>query len=195
MKEKLAKLLFVLLIACTIVQAQQTNLPDSFYTIQDSILIKARDGASISVLVVRKKGEEKPLPVIFGFTIYARKTDVNKAKLAADKGYVGVYAYTRGKKNSPDEVIPYEYDGDDAYDVIDWISKQEWCNGSVGMYGGSYNGFSQWASTKNLHPALKTIVPSASAAPGLDAPMMNNVVMNFQFSWTYYVSNNNVLTP
>ena len=193
MKEKLAKLLFVLLIACTIVQAQQTNLPDSFYTIQDSILIKARDGASISVLVVRKKGEEKPLPVIFGFTIYARKTDVNKAKQAADKGYVGVYAYTRGKKNSPDEVIPYEHDGDDAYDVINWISKQEWCNGSVGMYGGSYNGFSQWASTKNVHPALKTIVPSASAAPGLDAPMMNNVVMNFQFSWTYYVSNNKYL--
>ncbi len=193
MKDKFVKLLFVLLIACTIVQAQQTNLPDSIYTIQDSILIKARDGASISVLVVRKKGEEKPLPVIFGFTIYARKTDVNKAKFAADKGYVGVYAYTRGKKNSPDEVIPYVHDGDDAYDVIDWISKQEWCNGSVGMYGGSYNGFSQWASTKNLHPALKTIVPSASAAPGLDAPMMNNVVMNFQFSWTYYVSNNKYL--
>lgn len=190
---KIFKLVFVLLFACSIVQAQQSNLPDSLYSIQDSILIKSRDGASISVLVVRKKGDDKPLPVIFGFTIYARKTDVNKAKLAADNGYVGVYAYTRGKKNSPDEVIPYEHDGDDAYDVIDWISKQKWCNGSVGMYGGSYNGFSQWASTKKLHPALKTIVPSASAAPGLDAPMMNNVVMNFQFSWTYYVSNNKYL--
>lgn len=190
---KKINLVFVFLFACTIAQAQQTNQPDSFYTIQDSILIKSRDGASISVLVVRKKGEEKPLPVIFGFTIYARKTDVNKAKQVADKGYVGVYAYTRGKKNSPEEVIPYEHDGNDAYDVIDWISKQIWCNGSVGMYGGSYNGFSQWASTKKLHPALKTIVPSASAAPGIDVPMMNNVVMNFPFSWTYYVSNNKYL--
>ncbi|TAG30310.1 MAG: CocE/NonD family hydrolase [Sphingobacteriia bacterium] len=190
---KIFKLLFLMLFACSILQGQQSNLPDSLYNIQDSILIKSRDGASISVLLVRKNGEDKPLPVIFGFTIYARKTDVNKAKQAADKGYVVVYAYTRGKKNSPNEVIPYEHDGDDAYDVIDWISKQEWCNGSVGMYGGSYNGFSQWASTKKLHPALKTIVPSASAAPGLDAPMMNNVVMNFQFSWTYYVSNNKYL--
>lgn len=191
--KKSIKILFVLLFISTVIQAQQTNLPDSLYIIQDSILIKTQDGASISVLVVRKKGEDKPLPVIFGFTIYARKKDVNKAKLAVDNGYVGVYAYTRGKKNSPEEVIPYEHDGDDAYDVIDWISKQEWCNGSVGMYGGSYNGFSQWACTKKLHPALKTIVPSASAAPGIDVPMMNNVVMNFPFSWTYYVSNNKYL--
>ncbi len=191
--KKSIKIVFVLLFASKIIQAQQTNLPDSLYIIQDSILIITRDGASISVLVVRKKGEEKPLPVIFGFTIYARKTDINKTKQVAEKGYVGVYAYTRGKKNSPDELIPYEYDGDDAYDVIDWISKQEWCNGSVGMYGGSYNGFTQWASTKKLHPALKTIVPSAAAAPGIDAPMMNNVVMGFQFSWTYYVSNNKYL--
>jgi len=27
------------------------------------------------------------------------------------------------------------------------------------MYGGSYNGFTQWAAAKQLHPALKTIVP------------------------------------
>lgn len=187
------RILFALLVANTTLQALQTNQPDSLFIIQDSILIKTQDGASISALVVRKKGEGKPLPVIFQFTIYARKTDANKAKLVVNNGYVGVIAYTRGKKNSPDELIPYEYDGDDAYDVIDWISKQEWCNGSVGMYGGSYNGFTQWAATKKLHPALKTIVPSASAAPGIDVPMMNNVVMNFPFSWTYYVSNNKFL--
>lgn len=79
------------------------------------------------------------------------------------------------------------------YDVIDWISKQTWCNGKVGMMGGSYNGFTQWAATKKLHPALKTIVPSASVAPGIDVPSMNNVFMTFPFPWTYYVSNNKFL--
>lgn len=174
-------------------KAQPASTPDSLYIVEDSLLIKTSDGARISALVVRKKGEKKPLPVIFQFTIYARKTDINKAKLVADKGYIGVIAYTRGKKNSPDELIPYEHDGDDVYEVIDWISKQEWCNGNVGMYGGSYNGFTQWASTKRLHPALKTIVPSAASVPGFDSTMMNNVVMNFPFPWTYYVSNNKLL--
>ncbi|AXY74401.1 CocE/NonD family hydrolase [Paraflavitalea soli] len=166
------------------------NLPDSTYLIQDSILIKTRDGAHISALVVRKQGITAPLPAILIFTIYARKTDVKKAKEAADKGYVGIVAYTRGKRYSPEIVAPYEHDGNDAYDVIDWIARQPWSNQQVGMYGGSYSGFTQWASTKHLHPALKTIVPSASVAPGLDAPMMNNVIMTFPFSWTWYVSNN-----
>ncbi len=173
--------------------SQQNVANDSLYIIQDSLLIKTRDGATISVIVVRKKNESQPLPAILQFTIYARKTDINKAKLAADKGYAGVFAYTRGKKNSPNELVPYEYDGDDAYDVIDWISKQHWCDGTVGMYGGSYNGFTQWAATKKLHPALKTIVPSAASAPGFDSPMINNVVMSFPFPWTYYVSNNKLL--
>ena len=167
---------------------------DSNYIVQDSLLIKTRDGAYISALMVRKRNVPEPLPAIFQFTIYARVTDIRKVKLAADKGYVGLMAYTRGKRYSTTtEVLAYEYDGRDAYDVIDWISKQCWCNGKVGMMGGSYNGFTQWAAAKKLHPALKTIVPSAAAAPGLDVPMMNNVVMTFPFSWTFYVSNNKFL--
>lgn len=167
---------------------------DSNYIVEDSILIQTSDGAFISALMVRKKQESKPLPVIFQFTIYARQTDIKKVKFAADKGYVGVMAYTRGKRYSPGTAVwAYEYDGRDAYDAIDWISRQPWCNGKIGMMGGSYNGFTQWAATKKLHPALKTIVPSASVAPGLDVPMMNNVFMSFPFSWTYYVSNNKFL--
>lgn len=167
---------------------------DSNYIVEDSLLLKTSDGASISALVVRKRKTIAPLPVIFQFTIYARLTDIKKVKFAADRGYVGVMAYTRGKRYSPvNEVWAYEYDGRDAYEVIDWISHQQWCNGKIGMMGGSYNGFTQWAATRKLHPALKTIVPSASVAPGLDVPMMNNVFMSFPFSWTYYVSNNKFL--
>ncbi len=185
--------LFVLFTTIITTEAQHANPPDSLYIVKDSILIKTTDGASISILVVRSKNQINPLPTILQFTIYPRKIDINKTKLAVDKGYVGVFAYTRGKKNSNDELIPYEHDGDDAYEVIDWISKQNWCNGTVGMYGGSYGGFTQWAALKKLHPALKTIVPSAASALGIDSPMMNNVVMNFPFSWTYYVSNNKFL--
>ncbi|TMK56098.1 MAG: CocE/NonD family hydrolase [Actinobacteria bacterium] len=30
---------------------------------------------------------------------------------------------------------------DDLCEVIDWLSRQEWCTGSVGMFGTSYSGF------------------------------------------------------
>jgi putative CocE/NonD family hydrolase len=171
---------------------QDTN---NRYIIEDSVMIKTRDGALISALVARKREITIPQCSILQFTIYARKYPNGLGLLLdpAANGYISVVGYTRGKAYSPNEIIPYEFDGRDAYDVIDWISKQPWSNGKVGMFGGSYNGFTQWASTKKLHPALKTIVPSASAAPGLDVPMTNNVFMSFVFPWIYYVTNNKYL--
>jgi len=191
---------FLLALLCLIVGVESRSQDhfqkmgnDSLY-ILDSVLIKARDGALISAIYARKKGIAEPQPCILHFSIYARTTDMDRrCKDAAWHGYVGVVAYTRGKRQSPDEPVPYEYDGRDAYDVIEWITKQPWSNGKVGMYGGSYTGFTQWSAVKNFHPALKTIVPSVSVAPGLDVPMTNNVVMSFTFPWTYYVTNNKFL--
>src|SRR5262245_21153996 len=100
-----------------------------------------------------------------------------EARKSAARGYAGVVAYTRGKGRSPDTPTTYEYDGQDARTVIDWISKQLWSDGRVGMYSGSYNGCTQWAATKNLHPALKTIVPYVANNPGNGLPMENNVFL------------------
>ena len=162
------------------------------YDIQE-VLIKTRDGATISAIVVKEKGLTAPQPVILQYTIYARGNDVNSLKGSVDKGYIGVMAYTRGKHNSPDEIWPYENDANDAYEVIDWISKQKWCNGNVGMFGGSYNGFTQWAAAKKLHPALKTIVPYVANRPGMGLPMENNIFINPNYEWAFYVGNNKYL--
>lgn len=167
----------------------------SAYNIQDSVMIKTRDGAYISAIVVRKKEVSSPKPVILQFTIYVRDKgrDIKSLKEAVDNGYVGVIAYTRGKRFSQSDILPYENDGNDAYDIIDWISKQKWCNGSVGMYGGSYNGFTQWAACKKMHPVLKTIVPYVANRPGMGLPMENNVFINPNYEWSFYVGNNKYL--
>ncbi len=164
------------------------------YLVQDSILIDVRDGAKIHAIVVRNSKITKPTAAILFHSIYARQTGIDRAKKAADKGYIGVVSYTRGKGLSPNEIIPYKHESTDVYDVIDWISKQKWSNQEVGMYGGSYVGFVQWASMKHkVHPALKTIVPSVAAAPGIAEPMENGVYQNFHYPWSHYVSNNKYL--
>jgi len=164
------------------------------YLVQDSVLITTRDGAKISTIIVRDKNVSTPQAAILFHSIYARKTDLGRAKKAVDKGYIGVVSYTRGKGLSPDEIVPYEFEGDDVYDVIDWISKQPWSNQEVGMYGGSYVGYVQWAAMKHkVHPALKTIVPSVAAAPGIAEPMENGVYQNFHYPWWHYVTNTKYL--
>jgi putative CocE/NonD family hydrolase len=165
---------------------------DRRYSIQ-YVLIKTKDGASISSVIVKRKGISQPQPVVLQYTIYADSTDRTSILEPAAHGYTGVMAYTRGKALSPDKIIPFENDGSDANDVIDWISKQSWCNGKIGMYGGSYNGFTQWAAAKYHHPALKTIVPYVAAIPGLGLPMENNVFINANYAWPFYTTNNRYL--
>jgi len=172
---------------------QFTVREDSRYDIRNDVLIKMKDGATISAVVVRKKGLTTPQPTALTFTIYAREGNYSQAILSAAHGYVGVLAYTRGKALSPDAIVPYEHDGQDGYEVVDWIAKQPWSNGAVGMFSGSYNGFTQWAIAKRFHPALKTIVPYVAAMPGFGLPMENNVFQNPNYGWAFYVTDNKYL--
>lgn len=160
------------------------------YIIQDSILIKTRDGAFISALVIRSATVKQKLPCVFVFNIYKGEYDITEAKEAVARGYVGVVANTRGKGLSPQDIEPYEHDANDGYDIIDWISKQPWSNGKVCMYGGSYLGFSQWATVKNVHPALKTIVPQVAVGFGIDFPTTNRVFSTYSLRWLHYVTDN-----
>lgn len=163
------------------------------YQIEQQVMVSPIDGAEIDVTVVRQRGM-KPLPAILTFTIYADSSNINQAILPASKGYVGVLATARGKGLSHDAIAPYKHEHTDVYAVINWISKQPWNNGKVGMFGGSYNGFAQWAAMKDsVPPALKTIVPCVSAAPGIDVPMENNVFHNFSYKWISYVTANKYL--
>ncbi len=161
------------------------------FDIRKDVRIKTANGAEVTALIIRKKGAKGKLPAIFIYNIYAGSYDYEVAKRAAVNGYVGVAVNTRGKRLSKNEILPFEFDGKDSYKIIDWISKHKWCNGDIGMMGGSYLGFSQWSATKKLHPALKTIVPQVSVGIGVDYPMENNVFMSYMLQWIDYVKNNN----
>ncbi|MEO8820400.1 MAG: CocE/NonD family hydrolase, partial [Ginsengibacter sp.] len=51
-------------------------------------------------------------------------------------------------------------------------------------------GFAQWSATKYLHPALKTIVPQAAAAPGIDFPGTNGIFPTYLLRWLHFVMDN-----
>jgi uncharacterized protein len=159
------------------------------YIVQDSVLIKMPDGGLIATAIVRDRKATAPQPVVLLYNIYAGG-EVATCKEAVVKGYTGVVCNTRGKRLSPDSIMPFEYDGQDAYHIIEWISKQPWCNGQVVMYGGSYLGFAQWSAVKKPHPALKAIVPQVSVGAGIDYPMFNGVFVNYMLQWIHYVTNN-----
>lgn len=159
------------------------------YIVDKNIIITLPNGGTISGTLVKRKDVPGPQPVVMKYNIYAG-SEVSDCKEIANMGYVGFVANTRGKRLSNDAIEPYEYDGDDAYHILDWVSKQPWCNGKIGLYGGSYLGFAQWSAMKKVHPALKTIVPLVSVGAGIDFPMQNGVFMSYALRWIHYVANN-----
>ena len=160
------------------------------FHIDDQLLIPTPDGAQIDALLVRPRSTERPKRVaLLNFTIYAndRWSFADAVKMAA-YGYAGVVAYTRGKGRSPGPVTPYEHDGADAATVIEWLARQPWSDGRVGMFSGSYNASTQWAAVKHRPAALKAIATNASNAPGVDTPMQGNVFQSFIYPWLFYTT-------
>lgn len=167
-----------------LIQSDQKN-----YIIQDSTMITMRDGVKLAAVIVRNKSFGEVQPAVMMSSIYAQADEVAKAKEISNQGFIGIILNTRGKYVSTAAIEPWEHDAEDTYDAIDWISKQSWCDGKIGMYGGSYLGFTQWAAAKKLHPALKTIVPQVAAAPGIDFPHTNGIASTYSLRWSRYVTN------
>jgi putative CocE/NonD family hydrolase len=159
----------------------------------EDVFIHTKDGATLSATLVLPK-TQTPAPAILIFEIYTRPEEAKaQAESFAARGYAGIVADVRGKRLSPDPITPYEHEARDTREVIDWIAKQPWSNGKVGMIGSSYSGFTAWAANKYKHPALKGIAVSAAAIPGQGLPMYNNVFVSFNYPWAFYVTNNKLL--
>src|SRR6267142_4615376 len=139
------------------------------------VKIPTRDGVKLNATVYRPHGQKDGLPVIFTLTPYIGDSYTDRAMYFAKHGYVYALVDVRGRGNSGGEFEPFVNDGRDGYDVTEWIAKQPYCDGKVTMWGGSYAGFDQWATLKELPPHLKTIVPAAAAHPGLDFPFQFNI--------------------
>ena len=151
------------------------------YSTDSGILIQAPGGAGISVSVIRPTSAKNPLPALLEFS--ARDAP-SYAKECAAHGYAGIVAYTAAKRKSAAGIDPFEFAGADAREVIDWIAKQTWSDGRVGMYGDAFSGYAPWAAAKRLPKALKAIATSAAMAPGISFPMEGNIFQNSAYGWS-----------
>jgi uncharacterized protein len=155
------------------------------YTVDNEIVIPTPDGVGISAIVIRPNGAANPLPTLLEFRLDDSQND---AKDCAAHGYVGVVAYARRSHKSSRSLAPFQHDGDDARIVIEWIAKQPWSDGRVGMYGEGYSGFAAWAAAKHLPPALKAIATAVASAPGINIPMQGGIPQNSAYGWSLHAA-------
>ncbi len=79
-------------------------------------------------------------------------------------GYARVLQDTRGRYSSEGIDRLFYDDGPDGYDAIEWIASQPWCDGNIGMYGGSANGITTYLAAGENHPNLKAAISYVASA-------------------------------
>lgn len=122
-----------------------------------------RDGVVLRANVFRPD-DDGTYPVVLTRLPYGKDTSFSYAMLdpvrLAESGYIVVIQDVRGRFASGGAYGGFAQEFDDGYDTVDWASKLPGSNGSVGMYGASYFGFTQLAAAVGGHPALKTLAPT-----------------------------------
>jgi uncharacterized protein len=152
-----------------------------------AVRIPMRDGVKLSAVAYRPR-ETKPTPCLFNLTPYSVQRMHERGTFFAGQGYTFLIVDSRGRGNSEGRFRPFLQEALDGHDIVKWIGEQPWCNGKVAMWGGSYQGYDQWATLKESPPHLGTIVPTASVYPGLDFPMRGNVSYPYAARWLSFVS-------
>lgn len=113
-------------------------------------------------------------------TVYG--SDDKTVKLFLSHGYAYVCADMRGTGASYGSKIDFSPKfAEDGCELINWIGNQAWSDGNVGMFGGSYLGYSQLVTAGKAPKALKCIIPEVTPLDGYSGEIRPGGI----FLWAY----------
>ncbi len=142
-----------------------------------SVYVEMRDGVRLAVDVTRptKGGEvtDEALPLVWTHSRYHRRMGgIPMSRMPAMQrllrhGYCVAAVGVRGSGASFGvyEGLWSEAETQDAVELIEWFVEQPFCDGNIGMFGGSYLGVTQYMAASQAPEALKAIFPDVA---GLD---------------------------
>ncbi|MGH9545660.1 MAG: CocE/NonD family hydrolase [Terriglobales bacterium] len=159
------KFKFLLPLLCGIsvlVPAQQAPSPAPDFVVEKDVAVPMRDGVTLRADLLRPRGPGA-FPVLVYRTPYGKEPALKEYttfRHAVERGYAVVVQDVRGRYASDGEFRPYQNEGRDGYDTIEWAARQPWSNGAVGTFGLSYPGAVQWLAAVENPPHLKAMVPA-----------------------------------
>ncbi|HMQ00381.1 MAG TPA: CocE/NonD family hydrolase, partial [Cyclobacteriaceae bacterium] len=173
--KKLSTLFSLLLIAASVFAQSSDDIVkklEAIAIIEQKVMMPMRDGVRLATDIYRPKGDAK-VPIVFSRTPYnfntwgdgqMRTRTMEAAYDAVSRGYAYVVQNERGRFFSEGEWDILGTPLTDGYDAFDWMSKQPWSNGKIGLIGCSSTAEWQMAVASLGHPALAAMVPQGYGA-------------------------------
>jgi putative CocE/NonD family hydrolase len=110
-------------------------------------------------------------PVLVERTPYGKHQSVmvsiGAPEFLAANGYVVAVQDARGRFASEGLWYPFRDEAwgthKDGFDTVEWLARQEWCDGQVGTFGGSFAGFNQYLHAGAPSPHLRAMFARQAA--------------------------------
>jgi putative CocE/NonD family hydrolase len=156
------------LAGCLLLRAHGPNqgTPSSAAIITKDVAVPMRDGVVLRADVWLPNSHGR-FPTLVYRTPYGKHFAPEEHKTfekGVARGYAIVIQDVRGRYASDGEFAPYQNEGRDGYDTIEWAAQQPWSDGNVGTFGLSYPGAVQWLAAVENPPHLKAMVPAMTFA-------------------------------
>jgi len=125
------------------------------------------DGIRLAVDLYQPTSAKKKerFPVLLEYLPYRKDESRSRCyslfSYFVERGYIVARVDIRGTGNSEGHLIEYEYtdrEQEDGEAVIEWLAKQPFSTGNVGMFGVSWGGFNSIHMAMRNPPALKAII-------------------------------------
>ncbi len=145
-----------------VISGQDAPNSETHFVLEKDVPVPMRDGVVLRADVMRPPEADK-FPVLVYRTPYgkdAAQQQYTTFKHAVERGYAVVIQDVRGRHHSDGDFRPYENEGPDGYDTIEWAAAQPWSNGNVGTFGLSYPGAVQWLAAVQNPPHLRAMIPA-----------------------------------
>jgi uncharacterized protein len=140
-----------------------------------NVMVPMRDGVRLATDIYLPAGDTGTTPraVVVARTPYGKGGMGAAAALAqAARGYIVVVQDKRGRYDSEGTYRSGHDDGigphKDGFDTIEWIARQPWCNGRIGMSGVSYSGHTTIQAAMAAPPHLLAALAAQPATDGFD---------------------------
>ncbi|CDX24924.1 Hydrolase CocE/NonD family protein [Mesorhizobium plurifarium] len=162
-------------------------------TLVENIWIPLSDGTRLAAKIWLPEGAaSNPVPAIIDYIPYRKRDgtvvrDEIMFRYFASHGYASIRIDIRGTGDSDglfeDEYVKQEQD--DAVEAIEWITRQPWCSGNVGMIGISWGGFSALQVAARRPKGLMAIVTVCSTDDRYedDGHHMGGCLLNGTLDW------------
>jgi len=150
--------------------------------------VPVRDGVKLDATIFRPDAEGQ-FPLILTITPYSSfppsKEGLEQIRFLVRRGYVYGSVDCRGKNDSEGEYFyPLINEASDGYDTIEFLGKQPWSSGKVGIMGGSYTAWNLWFPVILRPPHLKTMVSMVCPPdPWYMLPYLNGTVNLYLACW------------